>query len=102
MERRSNKWLRALSLSGVWLSASVALAESTGSLTWGAGPLATITNELSGAAAPVAVVALAAGGVGLMFGRDFGQLAHVATYVALVAGMVGGVANMALGGALVP
>lgn len=101
MVSRRNKWLGALSLSSVWLSASVALAETAGNLSWGAGPLATITTELSGAAAPVSVIALAAGGVGLMFGRDFGQLAHVASYVAIVAGMVGGVANLALGGALV-
>lgn len=99
MDRK--QWaLGFLTFAAVLCVASFASA-ATGGGTWGAGPLQQIQSEIQGASGPIAVIALAGGGVGLMFGRDFGQLAHVASYVALVAGMVGGVASLALGGAVI-
>jgi hypothetical protein len=91
----------------VALCAAVAVLVVSGTAfasgTWGSSALSTITTEITGMSGPVSVIALAAGGVGLMFGRDFGQLAHVASYVAVVGGMVG-LAGTVVGdtGALLP
>jgi hypothetical protein len=70
---------------------------------WGASELTNITSGLTDLGGPVSVIALAAGGVGLAFGRDFGQLAQSASYVAVIAGVVGAAGSiMNTSGAMVP